>query len=1041
MKGNKLNTRLTAVLLIAMFVVGMIPFATFTVSATTSNVPLFDNDFETNPLEHGWSAVDMDGDGNNWYYHSGDASGAHSGYGVMRSDSWKSGSGALTPRNRLWTPFFSVPTIGTVTLSYWAKGFSDYCEEVLDVCYAFKDGDGVPVIINHITTTNQWTQYTVDLTPFAGRELRICFIHEDCTDQYYISLDDVAVNTAVDFSTYSDLADAVNNTGKSLTFATGNEYPWYVKYDAISGKPYAVSGNTGCKSTSSYLQTRINLTANTKISFDYKAMGETGTNGKVWDACVFTVDEQHKFRLGAEGSGWHTYSVTLPAGLHSLTWAYVKNADSDPEGDFFAVKNLMAGTYTYSLKIGGTSVTNLNASDVLGDGVFCYDATSNILYVNGSYTATSGPVIESRMNNLVIIPTRYSTLTSNTEATSATVMLHNSAVIAGDGTGISVYNNGNGPAISLESMNGNLTVYQTHLYVKGGHGIFSAASGNGLHISNSTVSAHAEGGFGIMGFGSGIFLLDCEYENESWGCSEDGTVVDSLGSPLRDVHIVRDDVHLFGYVNYADDASLRGEVVRFEDLDPYDTYVCNNLDLDKTLAMDYCDGYLCGYDVDGSYFRSAMTRNPNQSEDSHYVNAIFGNDQCPIDCSYDPYTEWLYVLVYDSHDDCQYIYATTDIETGEVVKLCQPEVWLEAIAFDDDGNMCVIYNEEGEYYFSAMDYDNGEITGSAWEHELAKYSSSYFSELLYSTEYYLRLTFDWASGRFYLGVADEEYGTRLFGLDYDGYFEHDFTIVGAGLGETFPVYSAIFTIPDFTPSPYAFGRFSFESGDPYEDYDEYCWTPSEGNTFYVDYDDSLAFDGDCYMTHKYYETPEDVAFAVTPVIRLPETPSEFVIRVSSEDADSLQKFSVAIKRVVSNELDNAEDARVSNEPVYLIKEETAGFGYHTYKFDLSAYAGDNVIIAVVHNYTDTSGWLSFDDVEFRFGESHEDERRGDVDGNGVIEAKDYLMAKRAVLNSFQLDEGQKYRADIDGNDAVEASDYLKIKRHVLGTYTIPGWEK
>ena len=50
------------------------------------------------------------------------------------------------------------------------------------------------------------------------------------------------------------------------------------------------------------------------------------------------------------------------------------------------------------------------------------------------------------------------------------------------------------------------------------------------------------------------------------------------------------------------------------------------------------------------------------------------------------------------------------------------------------------------------------------------------------------------------------------------------------------------------------------------------------------------------------------------------------------------------------------------------------------------------------------------------------------------------MAKRAVIGTYVLNEEQFTRADIDGNGSVDATDYLKIKRHVLGTYVITGPE-
>ena len=56
-----------------------------------------------------------------------------------------------------------------------------------------------------------------------------------------------------------------------------------------------------------------------------------------------------------------------------------------------------ANATNYNLYIDGTRVTSDNASDVKGDGVFVYDASANILYINGSYTTTASPSSTNRI--------------------------------------------------------------------------------------------------------------------------------------------------------------------------------------------------------------------------------------------------------------------------------------------------------------------------------------------------------------------------------------------------------------------------------------------------------------------------------------------------------------------------------------------------------------------------------------------------------------------------------------------------------------------
>ena len=62
--------------------------------------------------------------------------------------------------------------------------------------------------------------------------------------------------------------------------------------------------------------------------------------------------------------------------------------------------------------------------------------------------------------------------------------------------------------------------------------------------------------------------------------------------------------------------------------------------------------------------------------------------------------------------------------------------------------------------------------------------------------------------------------------------------------------------------------------------------------------------------------------------------------------------------------------------------------------------------------------------------------KGDVNGNGAIDARDVAMIKRAVLGTLTLSEAQRDIADVNGDGKVNAVDYAMGKRAFLGTYRL-----
>lgn len=156
----------------------------------------------------GWTYIDSDGDGYGWQVGSSDNLSVHSGTGLLYSQSYDFDGGALTPDNWAFTPGITL-TSGNY-LSFWvAPQDPDYSQEH----YAVYITDQAPNASN-LTSCVKLHEETIDgadaATPvetmegyrhfvvaipaqFANKTVYIGFRHFDCSDMFYLNLDDVAI--------------------------------------------------------------------------------------------------------------------------------------------------------------------------------------------------------------------------------------------------------------------------------------------------------------------------------------------------------------------------------------------------------------------------------------------------------------------------------------------------------------------------------------------------------------------------------------------------------------------------------------------------------------------------------------------------------------------------------------------------------------------------------------------------------------------------------------------------------------------------------
>ncbi len=140
----------------------------------------------------GWTLLDVDGDGYAWYWNN-EGLGHEGSVGMIFSFSYYNGVGALTPDNWAISPAFSLEGTVEASVSLWVRDYG-YTENFAIFAGTSADPDQMIAVSEDFTTTSEYAQYTADLTELCGEsEVYIAVRHYNCTDGYYIFVDDVAI--------------------------------------------------------------------------------------------------------------------------------------------------------------------------------------------------------------------------------------------------------------------------------------------------------------------------------------------------------------------------------------------------------------------------------------------------------------------------------------------------------------------------------------------------------------------------------------------------------------------------------------------------------------------------------------------------------------------------------------------------------------------------------------------------------------------------------------------------------------------------------
>jgi hypothetical protein len=246
----------------------------------------FTVDFETG-MPAGWTTIDADGDGDNWMLGS-TAMGA--GYGhngssdLILSRSYDNNFGPLTPDNWLVSP--AVTLCENSTFSFYACAQdASYAAEHFGVAVS-EDGGNTFSMVQEWTMTakgegkaggvsrsgraqGNWYQYTVDLGAYAGEGRKVAIRHFNCTDWFYLDVDDIQLSAGAknmraaieSYNVYRSTDNANYTVIGNVPAVAGQTYYEYIDTPAAGSYYYQVTAvYADCESEPA--QSAVNPTLN-----------------------------------------------------------------------------------------------------------------------------------------------------------------------------------------------------------------------------------------------------------------------------------------------------------------------------------------------------------------------------------------------------------------------------------------------------------------------------------------------------------------------------------------------------------------------------------------------------------------------------------------------------------------------------------------------------------------------------------------------------------------------------------------------------------
>lgn len=279
------------------------------------------NSFEDGTLG-GWHTVDADNDGLSWtaQYLFAYGAGNNESDGFASSASYDNDTyTALTPDNWLISPRIDIPAGTSLTLSWYAAAEDFYYPADVYSVYVATDSNiasFTTAAFSETLSTDVFTKHSVSLADYAGQSVYVAFRHHNCSDQFVMKIDDIAIasagapDIALSMPSLAFAGDTVSLAATLLDGATsGLTYTWTIQgadiatastptVDVVWNAPgtfsvQCVAANNFGADTVSGTITILNCSAIT--SFPYNESFSAGLG------CWISYDAD------ADGHSWFTY--------------------------------------------------------------------------------------------------------------------------------------------------------------------------------------------------------------------------------------------------------------------------------------------------------------------------------------------------------------------------------------------------------------------------------------------------------------------------------------------------------------------------------------------------------------------------------------------------------------------------------------------------------------------------------------------------------------------------------------------------------------